>query len=314
MRRLNLDHLHSFSLVIAHGSFSAAAELLGLSQPAVSLQIRQLEQHLGLRLIERVGKRAKASAAGLALLEHSRHIDAAIEGALLAMQQQAEGVSGRVALGTGATACIHLLPPLLRRLKATFPALDVRVSTGHTREVLKAVEENRLDLALVTLPASGRSLQITPLLQDPFVAIFAAGDRSIPSSVDPATLAERPLVLFDAGSSTRRLIDDWFLQGSLDPRPIMELGSIEAIKEMVAAGLGCSLVPHMSVTASHHCRGLQVRALEPPLTRTLAVAVRQDKPLSRGLQQLLLQLATLGPGSGATVTESRQPDKSGSVT
>ncbi|MET1077753.1 MAG: LysR family transcriptional regulator [Pseudomonas sp.] len=293
MRRLNLDQLHSFSLVITHGSFSAAAERLGLSQPAISLQIRQLEQRLGVRLIERVGKRAKASAAGLVLLEHSRHIDAAVEGALHAMQHQAEGVSGRIALGTGATACIHLLPPLLRRLKASFPALDVRVSTGHTRDILKAVEDNRLDLALVTLPASGPSLQITPLLQDPFVAIFAAGEPDLPLAVNPASLATRPLVLFDAGSSTRRLIDDWFLQGGQDPRPIMELGSIEAIKEMVAAGLGCSLVPRMAVTAEHHRRELQVLALQSPLIRTLAIAVRQDKPLSRGLQHLLQHLNTL---------------------
>lgn len=295
MRRLNLDHLHTFSQVIAHGSFSAAAEQLGLTQPAVSLQIRQLERQLGLRLIERVAKRCKPSAAGATLLEHISRIDTAVEDALQAMSGHAQGIAGRISIGTGATACIHLLPPMLRSLRKKYPALDVRVSTGHTSEFVKAVEDNRLDLALVTLPASGRRLQITPVLQDQFVAIFAHGDPRTPHAISPLSLSELPLVLFDTGSSTRDLIDDWFAQAGLRAKPIMQLGSIEAIKEMVAAGLGCSIVPHMAVAASHHRRGLALHALSPELSRTLAIALRQDKPLSKGLQQVIKAIQALGP-------------------
>ncbi len=151
MRRLNLNHLHTFSLVIAHGSFSAAAEHLH----------RQLEEQLNLQLIERVGKRLKPTSAGDTLLAHIARIDAVVEDALQDLSSHASGVAGKIAIGTGATACIHLLPPLLRALRRDFPELDVRVSTGNTDSILKAVEENRLDLALVTLPASGRSLYIT---------------------------------------------------------------------------------------------------------------------------------------------------------
>ncbi|KPY12593.1 Regulatory protein, LysR:LysR, substrate-binding [Pseudomonas savastanoi pv. phaseolicola] len=182
MRRLNLNHLHTFSLVIAHGSFSAAAERLHLTQPAVSLQIRQLEDQLNLKLIERVGKRLKPTSAGTTLLEHIARIDAVVEDALLELSSHASGVAGKVAIGTGATACIHLLPPMLQALRRRFAQLDVRVSTGNTDGILKAVEENRLDLALVTLPASGRSLHITPLLEDEFVAIFASSQQPAASS------------------------------------------------------------------------------------------------------------------------------------
>ncbi|KWT01810.1 LysR family transcriptional regulator [Pseudomonas savastanoi] len=293
MRRLNLNHLHTFSLVIAHGSFSAAAERLHLTQPAVSLQIRQLEDQLNLKLIERVGKRLKPTSAGTMLLEHIARIDAVVEDALLELSSHASGVAGKIAIGTGATACIHLLPPMLQALRRRFAQLDVRVSTGNTDGILKAVEENRLDLALVTLPASGRSLHITPLLEDEFVAIFASSQQPIAAEMTPEHLCELPLVVFEAGSSTRLLINEWFLQAGIRIKPVMELGSIEAIKEMVAAGLGYSIVPHMAVAAVHHRRGLQVLQLVPGLSRTLGIALRQDKPVSKALRQVLDALHNL---------------------
>jgi DNA-binding transcriptional LysR family regulator len=292
MRRLNLNQLHTFSQVIACGSFSAAAVHLNLSQPAVSLQIRQLESQLELRLIERVGKRLKATPAGTTLLEHIARIDAVMDDALQDLASHTQGVVGPISIGTGATACIHLLPPLLKGLRRRFPALDVRVSTGNTDGILKAVEENRLDLALVTLPASGRSLHVSPLLQDEFVAIFASSPNSLPATFTPASLGELPLVVFEVGSSTRLVINEWFQQSGIRIRPVMELGNIEAIKEMVAAGLGYSIVPRMSVAAAHHRRGLQVHSLTPALSRTLAVAVRQDKPVSKALRQVLDALET----------------------
>ena len=293
MQRLNLNHLHTFALVIQQGSFSGAAELQGLTQPAVSLQIRQLETRLNLKLIERVGKRIKPTSAGNTLLEHIGRINAVVDDALLDLSSHAQGIAGQIAIGTGATACIHLLPPILQTLRRQFPALDVRVSTGNTDGILRAVEENRLDLALVTLPAAGRSLSISPLLEDEFVAIFSAEQPELPHKVTPASLTSLPLVVFEAGSGTRMLIDEWYLQAGLRVKPVMELGSIEAIKEMVAAGLGYSIVPAMSVAATHHRRGLRVESLQPPLTRTLGIALRQDKPVGKALRQVLDALQTL---------------------
>jgi DNA-binding transcriptional LysR family regulator len=293
MHRLNLNHLHTYSCVIACGSFSAAGAELGLTQPAVSLQIRQLEQRLNARLIERVGKRVKPTSAGSVLLEHIVHIDAAVENALLDLSIHSQAVTGNIAIGTGATACIHLLPPILQRLRQQFPALEVRVSIGNTEGVLKAVEENRLDLALVTLPAAGRSLSVTPLLSDDFVAIFSTGETGLAEQITPDTLINYPLVIFEAGSRTRTLINQWFAESGIRIKPVMELGSIEAIKEMVAAGLGYSIVPSVSVAAAHHRRGLQIRSLTPALTRTLGIVLRQDKPVSKALRQVVDALETL---------------------
>ncbi|HEY0295214.1 MAG TPA: LysR family transcriptional regulator [Bordetella sp.] len=301
MRGLNLDHLRIFLDVIEHGSFSAAAERHGLSQPAVSQQVRQLERRYGLRLAERVGRRVTATAAGQALLDYARRIDAVAAEADRAMQSHAAGVGGRVLLGTGGTACTYLLPPLLATLRGRFPDLDVVVRTGNTADVLRGIEDNVLDIGLVTLPAAGRMFQVTPVLDDDFVAIFPAGEAGLPARATPAELARRPLVLFEPGARTRRLCDDWFEAAGVPARPVMELGSTEAMKEIVAAGLGCAVLPGLAVTGSGARASLAVRPLRPRLRRQLAVVLRHDKPVGRGLRQVveLLQGLRGQPGRGA---------------
>lgn len=174
MTTLNLGNLATFRLVVQRGSFSAAADILGLSQPAVSLQVRQLEQFLQTRLIERTGRGIKATAAGMALLAHGDNIERAVSAAVLSVSEFSREISGAITLGTGATACIHLLPPVLQQLRQAHPLLTVGVTTGNTLDIVRAVEENRLDLGLVTLPAHGRNLAIAPLVEEEFVFILPA--------------------------------------------------------------------------------------------------------------------------------------------
>lgn len=294
MRGLNLDHLRAFAEVVAAGGFSAAALRLNLTQPAVSLQVRQLEQRLGIELVERAGRRATPTAAGRELLIHMRAIDGAVAGAIEAMSAHASGIAGRIRLGTGATACIYLLPPVLRRLRRRFPGLEIVVSTGNTPDMLRAIEENALDLGLVTLPAAGRALQVTPLVEDEMVAVTGPDDRPLPAKVTPAILAERPVVLYEPGANTRRVIDDWFLAAGLSLKPAMQLGSVEAIKQLVGAGLGMGLLPRMAVAQPTSRGTLSVRSLSPRLHRRLGLVMRRDKPQSRALGEVLAALQRLG--------------------
>lgn len=284
MTTLNLAHLATFRLVIQRGSFSAAADVLGISQPAVSLQIRQLEHFLRSRLLERTGRGVKATAAGLALLTHGERIEQAVEETLRSLDAFSHEVSGTVSLGTGATACIHLLPPLLQQLRETYPLLKVGVTTGNTPGVVRAIEENRLDLGLVTMPVSGRGLEITPILDEEFVCISAQEEECEPT---PDSLHILPLIAFESGSGTRALIDGWFQASGLQPEPVMQLGSIEAIKRMVRAGLGYSIVPRMAVEQVADREGLCVLSLTPVLHRQLAIVMRQDKILSKGISGLI---------------------------
>ncbi|MFC7399866.1 LysR family transcriptional regulator [Chelatococcus sp. GCM10030263] len=293
MDSLNLDQLRAFLDVVALGSFSAAAERRNLTQPAVSLQVRQLERRLGVSLIERVGRKARPTSAGAELMAHAGRIDAAVSAALDAMARHATGAVGRVRLGTGATACIFLLPPILRDLRRRFPSLELTVSAGNTAEVVKAVEDNVIDLALVTLPASGRALAITPVLDDEFVAI-APPAMALPERLTPQTVAALPVLLYEPGGNTRRIVDDWFARGGAGLKPVMSLGSVEAIKELVGAGLGCAVLPSMAVRNAPDREIFQVRSLSPQLHRRLAVVIRQDKPLYRGLKETVDALLAIG--------------------
>lgn len=287
MTTLNLGYLATFRLVIQRGSFSAAADVLGLSQPAVSLQIRQLEQFLQTRLVERTGRGIKATAAGETLLAHGERIQQVVDDAIRAVNAFSHDVSGTITLGTGATACIHLLPPLLEQLRRDYPLLSVGVTTGNTLDIVRAIEENRLDMGLVTLPVSGRALDVMPVMDEEFVFIASREQQAAFRDFTPAALHAHPLIAFESGSGTRALIDGWFDGQGLAIAPVMQLGSIEAIKRMVRAGLGYSIVPRMAVEQEVDREGLWVMSLMPMLQRQLAVVMRQDKILSKGIAALI---------------------------
>jgi DNA-binding transcriptional LysR family regulator len=293
MDSLNLDHLRAFVSVIEFGSFSAAADRLNLTQPAVSLQIRQLEKRLGAPLIERVGRRAKPTGAGAELLAHAGRIGAAVSSAIEAVALHATGALGRMRLGTGATACIFLLPPVLRELRGRYPDLEITVTTGNTPDIVKAVEQNDLDLGLVTMPASGRALAITPVIDDEFVAIAPQG-TPLPARVSAAALSRQPVLLFEPGGHTRRITDAWLARSGVTLKPIMSLGSVEAIKQMVGAGLGCAILPGMAVRDERIDGSLVVRPLKPRLHRRLAIVIRRDKRLQRALAETIQALEALG--------------------
>jgi DNA-binding transcriptional LysR family regulator len=290
MRGLNLDQLRTFAMVVDQKSFSGAAARLGVTQPAVSLQVRQLEKRFGVKLIERVGRRAAATAAGAELLTHARDVEAALAAAADAMAPHAKGAAGRVRLGTGATACIYLLPKVLRDLRQRFPALDIVVSTGNTPDMLRAIEENRIDVALVTLPAAGRMLDVRTVLEDEFVLVAPRGTK-LPREITAVELAKLALVQYEPGANTRRVVDDWALRAGHPLKAVMELGSVEAMKELVGAGLGCSVLPRMALRGRHE--PFVVRSLKPKLYRKLALVLRRDKPLTKGLRELVRAIAAL---------------------
>ena len=290
MRGLNLDQLRTFAAVIEQKSFSGAAARLGISQPAVSLQVRQLEQRFGVKLIERVGRRASPTAAGAEFLAHACDVETALTAAAEAMAPHAKGTAGRVRLGTGATACIYLLPPVLRDLRQRFPALEIVVSTGNTPDMLRAVEENRIDVALVTLPAAGRMLDVRPVLDDEFVLVAPRGTR-LPREITAAELAKLPLVQYEPGANTRRVVDEWALRSGHTLKAIMELGSVEAMKELTGAALGSCVLPRMALRRGHE--PFIVRSLKPRLYRKLALVLRRDKPLTKGLRELIRRIGAL---------------------
>src|SRR5262249_29891045 len=151
-----------------------------------------------------------------------------------AIQRLRGRVAGRVSVGTGATASIYLLPPLLRRLRARYPDLDLVVVTGNAGEIAAAVSRGELDLGIVTMPvraARGRALAAFSVARLGAIAPPGAPGRG-PARMTAADLAREPMILYERGGTIRRVVDDWFRRGRATPRVAMELGNAEATKKL----------------------------------------------------------------------------------
>jgi DNA-binding transcriptional LysR family regulator len=276
---LQLVHLQTLRAVARHGSFSRAARELHLTQPAVSMQVRQLERELGVPLLERLGKRAFPTKAGEVLLAHAGRALRELEAGVEVIQQLRGIVAGRIRLGTSASFSIYLLPPALRRFRARYPRTELTVVTGNAPEIARAVVQNALDIGIVSLPVRERELAVSAFYRHELVAIappdrrWRRGER-----VAAAELARTPLILFEQGATLRRVIDEWFQRAGVAPVLPMELNNTEAIKKLVESGLGLSVTSRFSVEEEVRARRLVAARLTPPLYRDIGVILRRDKP------------------------------------
>jgi DNA-binding transcriptional LysR family regulator len=282
MRSLNLDQLRTLSEVVAQGSFSAAARRLNLTQPAVSLQIRELESRWGVRLIERFGKKALPTKPGRDLIEHSRRILRECEVAEQAMRRFRDGWLGRVHIGTTMTALMYELPPILRELRTAHPGIDVVVTNMATRDTVEKIIQNEVDFGLVTLPIKPAQLKITPLRPEMLVAILPADAKNVPDEITPDYAALQPLVLEHERGAVHALVMQWLSKHLPLRREPMHIGIVEAAKQAVASGLGMSIVPDVSVAGpTPH---FIVRPLNPPVPCTLALIEHRNKPNEPALE------------------------------
>lgn len=281
MRSLNLDQLRALTEVVACGSFSAAARRLNLTQPAVSLQIRELEARFGVQLIERLGKQAHATVPGQQLVEVAQRIFQECDTADAVMRRFRKGWLGRVRVGTMLTALTYRLPPILQRLRADHPDIELVVNNMPTQDAVANVLQNKIDLGLVALPVENKQLKVTPLCGEMLVAILPRDTRGVPDEVTPAYVARQNLLTEHTRSSAYPLVLGWLGKEQMlrDPMPI---GTVDALKTAVASKLGMALVPELSVTK--HKTDFIVRPLRPPLGRTLALIEHRNKPNEPALE------------------------------
>jgi DNA-binding transcriptional LysR family regulator len=297
-----IAHLRTLQAIARHNSFSRAARALNLTQPAVSMQVRLLEQALGLPLLERVGKRAFPTHAGELLLAHADRALRELEAGIERVQELRGVVAGRVRLGTSASISIYLLPLALRRFRRRHPDVEIVIVTGNAAEITRAVVANDLDVGIVSMPVRDRELSVTPFFRDELVAIAPPEVGRRPRVVDAATVASHPLILFEAGATLRRVIDGWFHRAGVTPRAPMELGNTEAIKKLVEAGLGWSVTSWFSVESEARSRTVTALRLTPTLERQIGLVRRRDKPRTPALDAFLDGLEDL-----RRVLERRRP-------
>jgi DNA-binding transcriptional LysR family regulator len=273
MREISLDRLRTLVAIADHGSFAAAAQLLHLAPPTVSLHIAELESRIGAPLLSRKRGNVRPSAVGEVLVERARRLLAEVESTLDDVSRQVQGLAGRVRLGASTGAIAHLLPQAVARIREHHPDIDVQIAVLTSQETLARLAQGTLDVGLVALPQSPfAGLAIRSWRRDPVMAFLPADWRS-PARITPAWLGAQPLILNDATTRLSRLTSEWFALGGYRPVPRIELNYNDAIKSLVAAGYGATLLPHEGGAPQADVR-IAMRPLRPAVWRELGIAHR----------------------------------------
>ncbi|MDP5237984.1 LysR family transcriptional regulator [Uliginosibacterium sp. 31-16] len=294
MREISLDRLRTFVAIADLGSFAAAARSLNLAPPTVSLHITELEERIGAPLLSRKRGQVQPSSIGETLLKHARRLLADTELALDDVQRQVQGTGGRVRIGASTGVIAHLLPQALEILGQQHPGIDVQVAVLTSQETLARLVAGSLDAGLVALPQSPvAGLLVEPWRRDPVLA-FMPADWPAPARISPAWLAARPLILNDASTRLARITTEWFAVGGQHPVPRIQLNYNDAIKSLVAAGYGASLLPHEASALQPDPR-IAMRPLRPALWRELGIAHRTGS-IERPTQHVLDVLWRLRQG------------------
>jgi DNA-binding transcriptional LysR family regulator len=245
---LETKQLKIFKTIVEVGSFTRAGARLNLSQPAISQHIRALEEHLGVPVLLRVGKRARPTPAGEVLLHCAEQVLDKIEDAERLLAEQGVGGGGVLRVGGADAACQHLLPPVLKEFLGQFPRVHLQLTGGHTATTLGRVLAGELDLALVTLPVETDRIRVTEIGRDELVAVVQrehawAERRRIPA----ADFADEPLILYDRESRMTETVLHFLLEEGVFPRVAVEVDQIAVVKELVRLGLGVAVLPAWAV-------------------------------------------------------------------
>jgi LysR family transcriptional regulator, hydrogen peroxide-inducible genes activator len=280
MTALTMKHLRYFDALARHRHFGRAAEASAISQPALSLQIKELEDILGAALVERGGRQIRLTALGEEFSLRARDVLRAVDELGALARASAGPLSGRLRLGVIPTVAPYLLPRLLMVLAERFPELDLRPREAVTPKLVRDLSEGRLDLALVALPVSEPSFVEVPLFDEEFLLVRARVEAHLP--VPALTdLPEMPLLLLEEGHCFRdQAIAFCKLPPSLSGE-IMEGSSLSTLVQMVGAGIGVTLIPEMAAEVESRSAPVVLHRLpEPRPGRRIGMVWRRSNPLS----------------------------------
>ena len=286
--------LQVFHTVAAELSFTRAAEMLNMTQPAVTHQIRQLEEELNTRLFDRANNRISLTAAGEAVLTYASRI-ISLYGELNESVKSLTGDrSGLVTLGASTTIAEYMLPGMLGDFQQEFPDVQIRLRVANTDAVVSMVADNTIDLGVVEGQVDSQLLRIEECQQDELQVLMPSNHPlTKETSITPSQLVDHPFINREDGSGTRGVIERYFANHDTDVgqlNRLFELGSTEAIKGLVQAGMGVSIVSKATVAKELALGLLATRPLSPPLMRPLYF-VRQRQKFRTQVMDELFQFA-----------------------
>jgi DNA-binding transcriptional LysR family regulator len=300
---MDLRQLEIVRAIAETGSFTGAGGRLHVSQSAISRQILLLEDEFHERLFVRLGRRVQITAAGEAILQLSHRVFNDIRDTSASITDKQKTLSGTLNLVGGMTVCLYVFPHLLKEFKKHHPHVDLKVATGGTQRLLRRLRTRRADLALLTLPIDDAAFTTVPVLREELMLVMPAGHPlAAKQSVGVEALVGLPFVLFEAGSNTRRTLDEFFVREQIKPRIVAETENVEIIKSMVASGLGVSICPFQSVERESRGGTLKVARIRGQnLVRETGWVYRSDERVPRIVQEMMATLTRMAPTLLATV-------------
>lgn len=286
MLNITLKQLRYFEAVARLGHFGQAAEVCAVTQPALSMQIKELEAVLGAPLLERAPRRLRLTGFGERFLAQAQKILRDMDELEDLARMAGASMAGRLRLGVIPTVAPYLLPRVIARLTALYPGLDLTLRETVTPRLLQDLHEGRLDCALVALPVSEPGLEEMALFSEAFVLVRALADAGRPVP-DPAALREMRVLLLEEGHCFRDQALSFCEMPGVRAREVMEGSSLATLVQMVGAGIGVTLIPEMAVEVETRSAAVAVaRFREPQPMRQVGMVWRRSSPLAESLREI----------------------------
>jgi DNA-binding transcriptional LysR family regulator len=285
-RRLQVFHTVARLL-----SFTKAAEELHMTQPAVTFQVRQLEEQFNTRLFDRTHNRISLTDAGKRVFEYAERIFQLYSEMDNSVRELTGDISGVLILGASTTIAEYMLPELLGDFKAKHPEVTIRLRVANTDGIVSQVENNEIDLGVVEAPVNNKNLVVEECRTDQLVLIVPPGhELAKEKSVSVMKIAEYPFICREEGSGTREVMIESMAAGGIEPadmRIAMELGSLEAIKGAVESGMGVSILSKATLNKELRLGTLVAIDVDPPIKRPFSFVHQKQKFKARAMDELL---------------------------
>jgi DNA-binding transcriptional LysR family regulator len=288
---MDTRQLQAFCAVVEKKSFSQAAEQLGVTQPAVSLQVRALEQRLGQSLLDRSGRRVEPTEAGRRLYRSAQRMLALEEQLLDEVSADDGGLTGTLAIGASTGPGAHLVPLLLCDFQREHPDLHVALSIWDTQTVIERVVDRQLELGVVGALRRHRSLEFEPLVRDEIVLAVPPGHDAAGGTISLDELKEETLIVMQEGAGVRQVVEEELRRAGLRLRgvePKLELGLQESVKSAVAAGYGVAFISRTAIEgelAAGRLAAAQVEGVEP--ARQIYIVRARGRSTTRAAEAFL---------------------------
>ena len=286
MNNLTLRQLRYFEALAREGHFGRAAEACAISQPALSVQIRELEENVGVQLFERSARQVRLSSFGEDFASRVRDILNSVDELGDLARAAQDRLVGRLRMGVIPTIAPYLLPVIVAQLTRRFPELDIRLRETTTPKLIAELKAGQLDTAILALPVSEPAFNEIPLFEEPFVLVRPGSDADKPVP-DREDLREMQLLLLEEGHCFRDQALSFCEIPQNAPRELLDASSLSTLVQMVNAGIGVTLLPEMAVPIETRSAKVDVaRFPAPQPQRTIGMVWRRNNPMAEKLSQI----------------------------